>query len=165
MRLAGIGRAPVALLLTVTTVVLPVAAGAQVPPPAPTPSQALLDFEQGKSDGERAAHGSIWWFLSGCGGGCAGLLSAAYITPQCLGIALGVAGGLASVTAPFSQPPYPSGSIYIGRSQDYVRGYTEGFQQRGMIWNIVCSSSGCLSGVAAGAVVVYAISQSAQPGK
>lgn len=64
------------------------------------------DFMQGKMDGERDARGSFAWFF---GGFCLGLLG---------------------VILAFVIAPTPSTASLMGRSPDYVMGYTEGYKSR-----------------------------------
>jgi len=148
---------PVVVLLISAVVVSSLPLAAQTQPPTP-----FSDYLQGKSDGERDGKGSAWWVLTGCSGGCGGILTAWLLPvytglPLWVGIPLGLAEMIAAITTPLMRLPSPSGLAVIGRSSEYAKGYTEGFQQRTLIANMGWSAAGCLVGAAAGGGCVIAL--------
>jgi len=77
-----------------------------VPVLAQTASQTS-DYMQGRADGEAAAQGNAVWFAGGLVFGC---------------LAVGYAYLLYS--------PSPPSAALVGKSGDYVQGYTEGYQKK-----------------------------------
>jgi len=86
------------------------------------------DYIRGKMDGERDAKGNGIWFVAGLPGVC------------CYGIGLG--GNLCS----FLLPPSPPEGFLIGKSGEYILGYTEGYQSKGRLKNAKHATLGCLVG-------------------
>jgi hypothetical protein len=86
------------------------------------------DYISGKMDGERDAQGKGIWFVAGLPGVC------------CYGV------GLGGVLFSFLVPPSPSQAALIGKSGEYIMGYTEGFQSKGRLKNAKYASLGCLVG-------------------
>jgi hypothetical protein len=88
------------------------------------------DYISGKMDGERDAYAKGIWFLAGLPGIC------------CYGI------GVGGVLCSFLVPPSPPQASLIGKSGEYIMGYTEGFQSKGRLKNAKYASLGCLAGTA-----------------
>jgi hypothetical protein len=86
------------------------------------------DYFSGKMDGERDAQGKGIWFVAGLPGVC------------CYGV------GLGGILFSFLVPPSPSQAALIGKSGEYIMGYTEGFQSKGRLKNAKYASLGCLVG-------------------
>lgn len=84
-------------------------------------AQQQSDFLQGKLDGQRDAKGNFLWFIAGVGCGIFGI-GAAYIVK-----------------------PEPSAEALIGKSSDYVIGYTEGYKEEGRTKNTTYAAVGCLT--------------------
>lgn len=84
-------------------------------------AQQPSDFLQGKMDGERDAKGNFLWFIAGVGCGIFGI-GAAYIVK-----------------------PEPSATALVGKSSDYVLGYTEGYKEEGRSKNTTYAAVGCLT--------------------
>ena len=100
----------------------PVVAYTQVQAPS-SPSMVqsgTSDYAQGKIDAERDAHGNALWIL---GGFCCGIF--------------GVAG------AYFIKPDVPTQAI-IGKSSEYVMGYSEAYKDKGRNKNTWYAVGGCL---------------------
>jgi hypothetical protein len=91
----------------------------------PAPS-ATDEYLKGKMEGQAAAKGSGWWVLAGLSG--AGF---------CL--CIGVAGIIVAALV----PPKPPEQALIGKSSNYVLGYTEGYKSKGRWKNAGYASIGC----------------------
>ncbi|MDP4164544.1 MAG: hypothetical protein Q8898_15720 [Bacillota bacterium] len=89
---------------------------------------AMNQFAVGKLDGERDAKGNPLWFLAGAGCGCFGA-------------------GFA-----FLMKPSPDAQSLVGKSSDYVLGYTEGYKNKGRMKNTSYACAGWAAFVA-----VYAV--------
>jgi hypothetical protein len=113
---------PINKTLCVALVLLCVA----VPLMAQQPSDG--GYAQGKADGDRDGKGSAIWGLAGCLLGPVGILIAYFV------------------------PPSAPGSALMGKSSEYVLGYTEGYQSKGKMQNVYWAAGGC-----AASVVVYVI--------
>ncbi|MFC1475680.1 hypothetical protein ACFLQW_01605 [Candidatus Zixiibacteriota bacterium] len=81
----------------------------------------LTDYQQGKVDGERDARGNALWFLAGAACGICGA-GAAYLI----------------------KPKPPAGAL-VGKSGDYVLGYTEGYQTKARNQNTMWACGGWLA--------------------
>jgi hypothetical protein len=90
------------------------------------------DYISGKMDGERDAQGKGIWFVAGLPGVC------------CYGV------GLGGILCSFLVPPSPPEAAIIGKSGEYIMGYTEGFQSKGRLKNAKYATLGCLAGTAIG---------------
>jgi hypothetical protein len=116
-------------------------------PPKPTGSAAMganrsgsaeasgrivnsTEYIRGKMDGERDAKGKKIWFAAGLPGLC------------CYGI------GVGGIVISFLVPPSPPEVVLIGKSGEYIMGYTEGFEKKGKLQNAKFASLGCLAGTA-----------------
>jgi len=99
-------------------------------------------YVQGKADGERDGRGSPLWILAGLAGGAISCLVFG-LAPMIVGIPCGVAGAAATVAAPYSLSPAPSPSGLVGKSAEYVRGYTDGFKSKSNSGNALYSGIGC----------------------
>jgi hypothetical protein len=86
------------------------------------------DYISGKMDGERDAQGKGIWFVAGLPGVC------------CYGI------GIGGILCSFLVSPSPPEAALIGKSGEYIMGYTEGFQSKGRLKNAKNASLGCLVG-------------------
>lgn len=82
--------------------------------------EGLGDFAQGKLDGERDAKGNPIWFLAGVGCGIIGV-----------GIA-------------YLVKPSPPAAALIGKSSEYVLGYTDGYQNKSRSKNATYACGGWL---------------------
>ena len=81
-------------------------------------------FSRGKLDGEKAAKGDpVVWSLAGAGCGCFGLLGAYLITPN------------------------PPASNLLGKSPEYVLGYTKAYKDESRKKNLRYAFIGCLANV------------------
>ena len=83
-----------------------------------TPSDG--GYAAGKADGDRDGKGSALWILGGCILSCLGVLIAYLVKPS---------------------PPVAS---LIGKSSDYVSGYTEAYKAKGAGNNALWAGVGCL---------------------
>lgn len=84
-------------------------------------TQQPSDFIQGKIDGERDSKGNFLWFIAGVGCGIFGVGAAYLIKPE------------------------PSAQSLVGKSSDYVIGYTEGYKEEGRTKNTTYAAVGCLT--------------------
>ena len=75
-------------------------------------------FFQGKLDGERDAKGNGLWALAGC------------------------ACGIFGVAAAYLIKPTPPAAALIGRSSEYIMGYTEGYQNKSRNKNAMYACGG-----------------------
>jgi hypothetical protein len=91
-------------------------------------------FAEGKVDGERDARGSAGWF-------CAGFLC-----------------GIFGAGAAFFMKPGPPAPALIGKSSEYVMGYTEGYQNKARNENTMWACGGWLVSAVAGIVYVLTTS-------
>jgi uncharacterized membrane protein YfcA len=85
-------------------------------------SSPIDEYLQGKMDGERDAEGSPFWFLVGFTCGILGVGGAYIMTPQVPPVAL------------------------IGKSIEYISGYTAGYQEKARNQNALYASAGCAAG-------------------
>lgn len=85
--------------------------------------EGMGDYMQGKLDGERDARGSPLWFVAGLGCGIFGAGAAYLIKPN------------------------PPASGLIGKSAEYVMGYTEGYKNKGRDRNTMWACAGWLTWV------------------
>jgi hypothetical protein len=85
----------------------------------------ITDFSQGKIDGKRDAKGSSWWFLVGC------------LTPSLLSLALPIA-------VFFDNPRVPADGL-VGKSPEYILGYSDGYKMRARIKDAGYAFGGCLT--------------------
>ncbi|MGB9743074.1 MAG: hypothetical protein ACPL0F_07990, partial [bacterium] len=83
--------------------------------------EGIKEYQQGKIDGEKDAEGQILWFGAGCLLGVVGILIAYLV------------------------PPSVPGDRLIGKSPEYVQGYTEGYQKKSREKNALWATSGCLT--------------------
>lgn len=90
--------------------------------------KASDEYLQGKRDGEMDAKGNPVWFV---GGLVCGLFAVLY----CLGI----------------ESPTPPSSALVGKSSDYVLGYTEGYRSKTRQKDAVYAAAGWAAGL-----VIYA---------
>lgn len=81
------------------------------------------DYVQGKMDGERDARGNPVWFLAGLGCGIFGLIGAFVIAPS------------------------PPTHALVGKSSDYVLGYTEGYKSKARSGNAMYAAVGAITWV------------------
>ena len=79
------------------------------------------DYMQGKLDGERDAKGNPLWFLAGAGCGIFGAGAAFLIKPS------------------------PPAHALIGKSTEYVLGYTEGYKNKARNQNTMYACGGWLT--------------------
>jgi hypothetical protein len=89
-----------------------------------TAQQSAGTYVEGKVDGEMAAKGNPLWFLAGVGCGCIGVGAAYFIKP--------------------SPPAY----ALVGKSSEYVLGYTEGYGDKSRNKNAGYACAGWLAFVA-----------------
>jgi hypothetical protein len=89
------------------------------------------DYMRGKAEGEAAAQGKAIWFLAGCGLNLTGVILAYLVKPS------------------------PPGEALLGKSPEYIMGYTEGFGDKSRDKNAIYAVEGCCTFWAA-YVVVYA---------
>jgi len=80
--------------------------------------QTTDEYLQGKLDGERDAKGNPLWFLAGAGCGIIGAGAAYLIKPS------------------------PPASALIGKSAEYVLGYTEGYKNKARNQNTTYACAG-----------------------
>ncbi len=85
---------------------------------------ASSEFMQGKQDGELAAKGSPVYMLLGCGCGIIGFIAALVSSPE------------------------PPAEALMGKSEEYVLGFTEGYKSKSRSKNIANACSGWALGVA-----------------
>jgi hypothetical protein len=100
------------------------------------------DYLQGKMDGERDAKGNGLWFLAGLPGLC------------CYGV-----GGL-GVLGSFIWVPEPPVEQLMGKSTNYILGYTEGYKSKAKRKNMKSASLGCGIGTALSILGYYLFFQS-----
>jgi S1-C subfamily serine protease len=101
---------------------------------------AVGDYAQGKADGAKAANGGVVWLLAGIAGGAGCCL----LQPMGTGLMIvGIGAGLLTVTVPALLPPPPPSEALIGKSADYVRGYTEAHREMGRYGNAAFAIVGC----------------------
>ena len=81
------------------------------------------DFLQGKQDGKMAAKGNVVYTLLGVGCGVIGLIAAVVSEPE------------------------PPAEALIGKSEEYVFGYTEGYKNESRKKNIGGAVGGCALGI------------------
>jgi hypothetical protein len=91
--------------------------------------EELSDYALGKLDGERDAKGNPLWFLAGFGCGIFGVGAAYLIKPE------------------------PPAHALMGKSSEYVLGYTEGYQNKSRTQNAMYA----LGGMAAGCLLFLAM--------
>lgn len=89
-------------------------------------------YAQGKMDGERDAGGSFIWFV--------------------WGLLCGVLG----VGAAYFMKPDPPTAVLVGRSSDYVQGYTQAYKDKGRDKNVTWACLGCLVSTGASVGGYYA---------
>jgi hypothetical protein len=99
------------------------------------------DYISGKMDGERDAQGKGIWFVAGLPGVC-----------YCI--------GLGGIFISYIIPPSPPEVAFIGKSGEYILGYTEGFQSKGRLKNAKYASLGCLVGTGIEAVIFFLLMES-----
>lgn len=92
--------------------------------------QAINDYTQGRRDGERDAKGNVIWFLGGFCLGGTGIIGA-YITK--------------------SEPPTMA---LLGKSSEYILGYTEGYQKKNREKNTMYACAGGLTLIATLVIVL-----------
>lgn len=80
--------------------------------------QTMDDYVQGKLDGENNAKGNALWFIAGAGCGIFGAGAAYFIKPS------------------------PPAHALIGKSSNYVLGYTEGYQNKARNKNTTYACAG-----------------------
>jgi hypothetical protein len=95
-----------------------------------TPSDG--GYAAGKLDGDRDGRGSAWWLVGGCFLSCIGILIAYLIKPS------------------------PPAANLIGKSSDYVMGYTQAYKSKAAGGNDLWAGIGCLLNGISGCVS-YAI--------
>ncbi|MBN2357697.1 hypothetical protein JXO59_16410 [candidate division KSB1 bacterium] len=83
-------------------------------------AQGSDDFIQGKVDGERDAKGDPLWILAGVACSCIGVGAAYFTTPS------------------------PPSHALIGKSSEYVLGYTEGYKNKARNTNVMYACLGWL---------------------
>jgi hypothetical protein len=88
------------------------------------------DYISGKMDGERDAQGKGIWFVAGLPG----------VFCYCI--------GLCGIFISYVLPPSPPEAVFIGKSGEYILGYTEGYKNKGRLKNAKYASLGCLAGTA-----------------
>jgi hypothetical protein len=111
-------------------------------PNAPAANGRVLnstDYIRGEMDGERDAKGHGLWFVAGLPGVC------------CCGL------GLGSVAASFLLPPSPPEAALIGKSSEYIMGYSKGYHNEGRVKNVKFATLGCIVGSLVG-IVLYSLS-------
>jgi len=91
-------------------------------------AQQQDDYLQGKMQGELDAKGSPVWILAGLSG-----------TYCCLLF------GVAGIGAAYMIPPSPPINTLLGKSSNYVIGYTEGYKNKAKKKNATYASFGCLA--------------------
>jgi hypothetical protein len=99
------------------------APGAYQAPPAPT----VDDYLTGKLQGEQAAIEQELWLLAGLPGCCYGI------------------GGLGMIAA-YAFAPEPPMMALMGKSTNYILGYTEGFKDKSRWKNVKWAGIGCAIG-------------------
>lgn len=98
------------------------------------------DYFRGKLDGERDARGNPLWVLAGLSGtGC------------CLLI------GCAGVGLAYAVPPSPPPAALMGKSSEYVLGYTEGYKSKARLKNTAYAAAGCCAAAAVNVVINLAL--------
>ncbi len=91
--------------------------------------QGSDEYLQGKLEGERDAKGDPLWLLAGIG--C----------------------GIFAIGAAFFTHPNPPAEMLIGKSSEYVLGYSEGYRSKARNSNVMYASIGCLLSIAIGAAL------------
>lgn len=104
--------------------------------------QARSGYLQGRLDGERDAKGNPAWILAGLAG-----------TGLCLCI------GCAGVGLAYSTPPSPSPGVLMGKSSEYVMGYTEGYKSKARLENTKYAAAGCCMAAAINLIINVATGQ------
>ncbi len=94
------------------------------PVPAGLPESEMDDYAEGLRDGERDAHGNEEWMIWGC-----------LLCPFGPAISWSV--------SVYQKPPVYG---FLGKSQDYVKGYTEAYQQKSAVKNTNYAWKGCAIG-------------------
>jgi hypothetical protein len=103
-------------------------------------AQGTGDYLQGRTDGERDAKGNPLWVLAGLAGtGC------------CLLI------GCAGIGAAYLLPPSPPAHVLIGKSPEYVLGYTEGYQSKAKVENTMYAAIGCAAAAVINLIINLAL--------
>lgn len=102
-----------AIVLTVVMLTSPVLT------PAAIAQESMNDYVQGKLDGERDAKGNPVWFLAGCLAGATGVIGAYVVKPD------------------------PPAYQLLGKSPEYIMGYTEGYQNKARDRNVMYALVGC----------------------
>lgn len=105
--------------------------GKKSPRPTPTTKPTMNEYLQGKRDGERDAKGNAVWFLSGC-----------------------LLGGVGIIIAYVVEPSVPTEHL-VGKSPEYVRGYSEGYKKKAQHKNAMNAVYGCVA-LGVGYVILYA---------
>ena len=91
--------------------------------------QEMSEYFQGKQNGEEDAKGSNIWLLSGC-----------------------IIGYWAILFAYLIEPDVPTGKL-IGKSPEYVQGYTDGYKQKAKKKNVMNAIYGCVVGYTVGCIL------------
>jgi len=96
--------------------------------------RSASDYMRGKEDGRNAVSVSGVWFFAGFGLGPAGVLMAFLIKPS-------------------SSP-----AVFIGKSQDYIKGYTEGYRSKSVSEQSKLALTGMGTACAVFAVIILLMS-------
>jgi hypothetical protein len=99
--------------------------------------QEMNEYLQGKKDGELEAKGNGMWFLAGC----------------CLG-------GVGIIIAYVVEPSVPTDHL-IGKSPEYIQGYTEGYINKAKSKNGMNAIYGCVTTTVVYGVLYFAVIASA----
>jgi hypothetical protein len=92
------------------------------------------DYLQGKKDGESDAKGEFYWFFSGCFLGAFGVVIPLIV-----------------------EPSIPTWKL-IGKSQEYIMGYTDGYKSTVKKKNAMYATIGCIiAGVVSIGLYIWAI--------
>jgi hypothetical protein len=106
------------------------------PPVPPTPAtQTADDYLQGRIDGERDAKGDPIWLLGGFACGILGIGGAYVMKPDVPSVAL------------------------IGKSSEYILGYTAGYQEKARNQNVLYATAGCV----AWSIIYFLVIQHSMP--
>ena len=89
-----------------------------VSPALAQPASTTSDYTQGRVDGQERAGGSAAWILSG------------------------LACGLLGLIPPLLFVPNPPSHALVGKSSDYVLGYTDGYKSKSKSKNVVWAAVG-----------------------
>jgi hypothetical protein len=90
-------------------------------------------YAQGRVDGQRDGHGNAVWGLAGCLLDWIGILVAYLVAPSVPGTAL------------------------MGKSPEYIQGYTEAYQSKSKLQNAEWAAGGCVIGTIGWVALYFAL--------